>query len=48
MLLYWVFAVGSTVKINRFKGTAKKKEIHKKETQHQTAAKSWGLKNSVN
>jgi hypothetical protein len=40
---HWVSIEGTTVKINRFKGTAKKKEKHKKNTPHQTAAQSWGL-----
>ena len=42
-LTHWVSREGSTVKINRFKGTAKKKEKHKKEPPHQTAIQSWGL-----
>jgi hypothetical protein len=42
---HWVSIEGATVRINRFKGTAKKKEKHKKEenTLHQTAIQSWGL-----
>jgi len=40
---HWVSVEGSTVKINRFKGAAKKKEKHKKDTLHQTAIQSWGL-----
>ena len=40
---HWVSIEGTTVKINRFKGTAKKTEKHKKDTLHQTAAQSWGL-----
>ena len=40
---HWVSIEGTTVKINRFKGTAKKTEKHKKNTPHQTAAQSWGL-----
>jgi hypothetical protein len=40
---HWVSVEGTTVKINRFKGTAKKKEKHKKDTLHQTAIQSWGL-----
>ena len=40
---HWVSVEGSTVKINRFKGTAKKKEKRKKDTLHQTAIQSWGL-----
>ena len=42
-LTRWVSVEGATVKINRFKGTAKKKEKHKKEAPHQTAIQSWGL-----
>ncbi len=42
-LTHWVSAEGSGVKINRFKGTEKKKEHHEKEPPHQTAAQSWGL-----
>jgi hypothetical protein len=40
---HWVSIEGTTVKINRFKGAAKKKEKHKKNTLHQTPAQSWGL-----
>ncbi len=43
---HWVSLEGTTVKINRFKGTAEKTEKHKKNsknTPHQTAAQSWGL-----
>ena len=40
---HWVSVEGSTVRINRFKGAAKKKEKHKKDTLHQTAIQSWGL-----
>lgn len=42
-LTHWVSIEGATVKINRFKGTAKKKERHKREPPHQTAIQSWGL-----
>ena len=42
-LTHWVSVEGTTVKINRFKGTAKKKEKHKRESTHQTAIQSWGL-----
>ena len=42
-LTHWVSIEGKTVKINRFKGTAKKKEKHKREAPHQTAIQSWGL-----
>ena len=40
---HWVSIEGTTVKINRFKGTAKKTEKHKKSMPHQTATQSWGL-----
>jgi hypothetical protein len=40
---HWVSIEGTTVKINRFKRTAKKTEKHKKNTLHQTATQSWGL-----
>jgi len=40
---HWVSVVGSTVKINRFKGSAKKKEKRKRDSLHQTAIQSWGL-----
>jgi len=40
---HWVSVEGTTVKINRFKGAAKKKEKYKKDTLHQTAIQSWGL-----
>jgi hypothetical protein len=41
---HWVSIEGTTVKINRFKDTAKKKEKHNKNTSpHQTALQSWGL-----
>lgn len=40
---HWVSAEGSTVRINRFEITDKKKEPHEKEPPHQTAAQSWGL-----
>jgi hypothetical protein len=40
---HWVSIEGATVKINRFKGTAKKTEKHEKNKPHQTAAQSWGL-----
>jgi hypothetical protein len=39
---HWVSVEGSTVKINRFKVTDKKKK-QEKEPPHQTAAQSWGL-----
>ena len=42
-LTHWVSIEGTTVKINRFKGTARKKEKHKKEAPHQTEIQSWGL-----
>jgi len=40
---HWVSVDGSTVKINRFKGNAKKKEKRKRDSLHQTAIQSWGL-----
>jgi hypothetical protein len=40
---HWVSVEGTTVKINRFKVTDKKKKKHEKEPPHQTAAQSWGL-----
>ena len=40
---HWVSIEGKTVKINRFKGAAKKKEKRKESTLHQTAVQSWGL-----
>ena len=42
-LTHWVSVEGTTVKINRFKDTSKKKEKHKKDSLHQTAMQSWGL-----
>ena len=42
-LTHWVSVEGATVKINRFKRTAKKKEKHKREPPHQTEIQSWGL-----
>ncbi|MBA7582329.1 hypothetical protein ES708_24257 [subsurface metagenome] len=42
--IHWVSIKGTTVKINRFKGKAKKNEKHKKNTSpHKTALQSWGL-----
>jgi AAA+ superfamily predicted ATPase len=40
---HWVSIEGTTIKINRFKNTAKKTEKHKKIIPHQTAVQSWGL-----
>ena len=42
---HWVSIEGLTVKINRFKSSAKKKEKHKKKenTPRQTPIQSWGL-----
>jgi hypothetical protein len=40
---HWVSIKNATVKIERFEGTDKKKEKHKKEPPHQTAVQSWGL-----
>jgi hypothetical protein len=38
-----VNAENNVVKIYRFKGTAKKKEKHEKDTGHQNITQSWGL-----
>ena len=40
---HWVSIEGTTVKINRFKGTEKKTEKNQKNQPHQTAVQSWGL-----
>ena len=40
---HWVTVENNVVKINRFKGTTKKKEKHKKSMPHQTISQSWGL-----
>ena len=40
---HWVAVENNVVKIYRFKGTAKKKEKHKKSGPHQSATQSWGL-----
>ena len=40
---HWVTTENNVVKINRFKGTTKKKEKQKKSMPHQTAPQSWGL-----
>ena len=40
---HWVSIEGTVVKINRFKGTAKKTKEHEKSSLHQTATQSWGL-----
>jgi hypothetical protein len=40
---HWVNIENNVVKINRFKGTAKKKENHKKSMPHQNISQSWGL-----
>jgi hypothetical protein len=40
---HWVAAENNVVKIYRFKGTAKKKEKHKKSGPHQSPTQSWGL-----
>lgn len=40
---HWVSVEGSTVKINKFKDTNKKKEKTERKSPHQTAAQSWGL-----
>ena len=40
---HWVTVENNVVKINKFKGSNKKKEKHGKESPHQTATQSWGL-----
>jgi len=40
---HYVFASGSTAQIKRFEHDKKKKETHKHEPAHQSAAQSWGL-----
>ena len=40
---HWASVEGTTVKINRFKGTEKKTEKKKKTQPHQNALQSWGL-----
>ena len=40
---HWVNAENNVVRINRFKGTAKKKEKHEKGVSHQSISQSWGL-----
>ena len=40
---HWVSIEGTTVKINRFKRTAKKTEKHKRSAPHQTEIQSWGI-----
>ena len=40
---HWVSVEGTTVKINRFKATEKKKEKHGKSTPHKNLVQSWGL-----
>ena len=40
---HWVSIQDKTVKINRFKGTDKKKEKHKKSSPHQSISQSWGI-----
>ncbi len=40
---HWVNAENNVVKINRFKGTAKKKEKHDKGASHQSISQTWGL-----
>ena len=39
---HWVTVENNVVKINKFKGTAKK-ETHKKSLPHQNITQSWGL-----
>ncbi len=40
---HWVTVENNVVKINRFKGSTKKKEKHKKSMPHQNITQSWGL-----
>lgn len=40
---HWVSIKGTTIKINKFKETAKKKEKHEDKTHHQNLTESWGL-----
>jgi hypothetical protein len=40
---HWVSIGGTTVKINRFKRTAKKTEKYKRSAPHQTEVQSWGI-----
>lgn len=40
---HWVSVEDKTVKINRFKGSEKKKEKHNKSKPHQNITQSWGL-----
>jgi len=40
---HWVSVENKTVKINRFKGSEKKKEKHNKSKPHQNITQSWGL-----
>jgi hypothetical protein len=40
---HWVSVENNVVKINKFKGTSKKKEKQKKSSPHQTISQSWGL-----
>jgi hypothetical protein len=40
---HWVTVENNVVKINRFKGTTKKKEKPKKSMPHQNITQSWGL-----
>jgi len=40
---HWVTVENNVVKINKFKGSNKKKEKHQKESPHQSATQSWGL-----
>jgi hypothetical protein len=40
---HWVTVENNSVKINKFKGTTKKKEKHEKNTPHQNITQSWGL-----
>ncbi len=40
---HWIKVESNVVKINKFKGTTKKKEKHKKTMPHQNITQSWGL-----
>ncbi len=40
---HWVTVESNVVKINKFKGSTKKKEKHKKSPPHQNVTQSWGL-----
>ena len=42
-ITHWVSTEETTIKINRFKRTAKKTEKHKRSAPHQTEIQSWGI-----